>query len=228
MSSPPCAAVDDEGYALQGWQKLLDISIARSRKVKGGNYVQLATVSADGKPHCRTVVFRGFVKMGSATISQCGDRSPRQWGNRTRALKMISDARAEKVKEVAHSPACEMVWWFGKSNEQYRISGALQLVGAAEQDEELQSERKQQWGNLSDTSREQFYWNHPGRPFEGVADVPKAGRDEEGRVLPVPDSFLLVLLWPEQVRYLRLTDNYAQLDVVDAASGAWSQERVNP
>ena len=40
---------------------MLDASIARSRKVRGGNYVQLATVGPDGKPHCRTVVFRGFV-----------------------------------------------------------------------------------------------------------------------------------------------------------------------
>ena len=102
-------------------------------------------------------------------------------------------------------------------------------MGAAEQDAELQSARKQQWGQLRDTAREQFYWHHPGRPYEGAADVPESGRDQEtGKVLPVPDSFLLVLLWPEQVRYLRLTDNFAQLDALDAASGAWSQERVNP
>ena len=217
---------------------MLDTSIARSRKVRGGNYVQLATVGADGKPHCRTVVFRGFIEPSSATPSvEAAEPADTVAPNpavtsaphRGRALKMITDARSEKVKEVAHSPACEMVWWFGKSNEQYRISGTLQLVGAAEQDEQLQSARKQQWGQLRDTAREQFYWHHPGRPYEGVADVPENGRDQEtGRVLPVPDSFLLVLLWPEQVRYLRLTDNFAQLDVLDAASGAWSQERVNP
>ena len=217
---------------------MLDTSIARSRKVRGGNYVQLATVGADGKPHCRTVVFRGFIEPESATatVEAAEPADPvapastvTSAPHRGRALKMITDARSEKVKEVAHSPACEMVWWFGKSNEQYRISGTLQLVGAAEQDEQLQSARKQQWGQLRDTAREQFYWHHPGRPYEGVADVPENGRDQEtGRVLPVPDSFLLVLLWPEQVRYLRLTDNFAQLDVLDAASGAWSQERVNP
>ena len=217
---------------------MLDASIARSRKVRGGNYVQLATVGPDGKPHCRTVVFRGFVEPGTASASAESVEAAEPAASaaavtsapkRGRALKMITDARSEKVKEVAHSPACEMVWWFGKSNEQYRIAGALQLVGAAEQDAELQSARKQQWGQLRDTAREQFYWHHPGRPYEGAADVPESGRDQEtGKVLPVPDSFLLVLLWPEQVRYLRLTDNFAQLDALDAASGAWSQERVNP
>ena len=42
-----------------GWHARIEGSIARSRKVKGGNYVQLATVDEDGDPACRTVVFRG-------------------------------------------------------------------------------------------------------------------------------------------------------------------------
>ena len=39
------------------WRSLLETSIARSRKVRGGNYVSLATVEGhSGKPRCRTVV----------------------------------------------------------------------------------------------------------------------------------------------------------------------------
>ena len=45
---------------------LLSISIKRSRKVRGGNYVQLATVDNKGNPACRTVVFRGFLDVGTA------------------------------------------------------------------------------------------------------------------------------------------------------------------
>ena len=30
------------------------------------------------------------------------------------------------------------------------------------------------------------------------------------KVLDVPDSFLLILLYPSQVKFLRLTDNFAQ------------------
>ena len=32
------------------------------------------------------------------------------------------------------------------------------------------------------------------------------------QVLPPPDNFLLMLLWPEDVDYLRLRDNYRQVD----------------
>ena len=59
------------------------------------------------------------------------------------------------------------------------------------------SERKQQWGNLSDMTREQFYWQEPGVNFVSTSeqeDVPSGGRDDDGKVLPVPDTFLLLLL----------------------------------
>ena len=66
---------------------------------------------------------------------------------------------------VASNPGCEMVWWFQKSSEQYRVAGDLQLIGARSEDEELSAQRKQAWGNLSDSAREQFFWENPGIPF---------------------------------------------------------------
>eukprot|EP00969_Alexandrium_andersonii_P249503 11026659-Alexandrium_andersonii.AAC.1 len=48
------------------------------------------------------------------------------------------------------------------------------------------------------------------------------------QVLPPPDYFLLMLLWPHQVKYLRLTDNYSQLDTADRDTGKWAARRVNP
>ena len=89
-------------------------------------------------------------------------------------------------------------------------------------------------GNLSDPAREQFYWNSPGVPFEGTPEVPTGGRDTEGKVLAPPDAFLLMLLHPETVKYLRLTDNFALtdkiLDANDATScSTWEEpQRVNP
>jgi hypothetical protein len=92
------------------WKTKIDISIAKSRKVRGGNYVQIATVDSDGMPHCRTVVFRGFVDVPSPVSLQ--STSPKC------AMKMITDARSEKVSQILQSPSCEMVYWFGKSSEQ--------------------------------------------------------------------------------------------------------------
>ena len=149
---------DAEGQVVD-WRTRIDTSIARSRKVRGGNYVQIATVDTDGAPHCRTVVFRGFLAMDD------GD------GDGKEGLKMITDARSDKVAHIAHSSRCELVWWFAKSSEQYRITGTLTLVGEEHSSAHLRSARNQQWGNLSDSAREQFFWPTPGAIYKGPVEV---------------------------------------------------------
>jgi PPOX class probable FMN-dependent enzyme len=208
------------------WRSRIDRSIAKSRKIRGGNYVQVATVDEQGSPACRTVVFRGFMDVQNASIEEA------QADNEARpssiALKMITDARSEKVAQIRQNPACEIVWWFSQSSEQYRFAGKLLLVGHDTADEALLAARKQQWGNLSDPAREQFFWPPPGAySDEVVVQVPPGGRDEEGKVLPPPDCFLLMMLVPHQVKYLRLTDNFAQSDVL-GAEGEWAVARINP
>ncbi|KAJ1459653.1 pyridoxamine 5'-phosphate oxidase-domain-containing protein [Pelagophyceae sp. CCMP2097] len=208
------------------WAKRIEGSIAKSRKVRGGNYVQIATVDANGAPKCRTVVFRGFAPDGR--------------------MKMITDKRSHKVQESA---AVELCWWFSKSSEQYRIAGSLEYVGADHGDAAALSLRKQQWGNLSENAREQFFWVNPprapyaGAPYDGSGEAPDddgpppappraseappaGGRDADGVLLDAPDAFLLVLLQPQSCDYLRLTDNFRQMDT--RADDVWAAERVNP
>ena len=202
----------------QNWLERIEKSIARSRKVRGGNYVQIATVDENGHPRCRTVVFRGFLRYSHQ-------------GKEVLGMKMITDARSEKVSQIEHSNFCEMVWWFSQSSEQYRLHGELYLVGASNDNQELISARKQQWGNLSDPAREQFYWHHPGAAYSGTPTVPPGGRDAEGKVLEPPENFLLLLLVPQSVKYLRLKDNLAIADTLETSSeseSAWSFRRVNP
>lgn len=79
---------DAQAALVVPWRERIDASIARSRKVRGGNYVQIATVDEAGLPRCRTVVFRGW---------------------QGEAMKMITDARSEKAAHIAAQPACEMV-----------------------------------------------------------------------------------------------------------------------
>ena len=68
--------------------------------------MQLATVSADGKPRVRTVVFRGF--------------------NALNNLEFITDARSEKVGQImSTSPAAELCWWFPVTREQFRVEGTI-------------------------------------------------------------------------------------------------------
>jgi len=195
------------------WKDRIEESIQKSRKIRGGNYVQIATVDENGLPHCRTVVFRGFVA-GEETGGK-------------EALRMITDARSEKVEQGRRSPACEIVWWFSQSSEQYRFAGTLQFVGA-DADGSLRETRLTQWRDLRDPAREQFWWDQPNVPFTGEPSPPRGGRGTDGEILAPPDSFLLMLMRPTSVKYLRLTDNYAQVDVLDAGSGEWSATRVNP
>lgn len=205
---------------MTSWRDRIDVSVAKSRKIRGGNYVQIATVDAEtNEPRCRTVVFRGFQDVPTGSVD-CS--------NKPCVMKMITDNRSNKVSEASKNSACEMVWWFGKSSEQYRIRGSLKFVGGdtEENGEKLAIARKQQWGNLSDPAREQFYWKEPGIAYSGESTVPQGGRDENGKVLPPPDTFLLMLLFPTRVEYLRLGDNFRQIDEVK--DGKWTMERVNP
>ena len=199
----------------EDWCKKIETSIAKSRRVRGGNFVQIATCDNEtNEPRCRTVVFRGFLKSSSGVIST--------------TMKMITDSRSRKYTEISkgESKIAELLWWFSKSNEQYRIRGEIKFVGNSEVDEYLLRCRKEQWGNLSDSAREQFFWREPGASFERELIVPEGGRNEERKVLPPPDNFLLMLLNPTRCDYLSLSDNFRQIDTLQVDK--WSTERVNP
>ena len=114
------------------------------------------------------------------------------------------------------------VWWFPKTSEQYRIRGSLLLIGDDNDDRALQISRKELWGSLSDPARESF--------LDDQADPPMVGRGEDGKVVPVPANFLLMLLNPTHVDYLRLTGaQYRQIDQrSDNSEATWSSKSVKP
>ena len=87
------------------WRSWIEKSIKKSRRIKGGNYVQISTVEKCivneeivHKPRNRTVVFRGFTKSTEESTSNI-------------ALKMITDSRSNKVKQINENEFGEMVWW---------------------------------------------------------------------------------------------------------------------
>jgi pyridoxamine 5'-phosphate oxidase len=210
----------------KSWRSLLEISIAKSRKIRGSNYVQIATVN-NGEPRCRTVVFRGFQNLPAdhALSNHCDDMSC--------IMKMCTAKNSQKVAQNQQQPIAEMVWWFPKTSEQYRVRGSLILIGNDSDDKALATARKELWGNLGDPSRESFLETSvPGEAFSTSSSTKtppaEGGRGEDGKVLPPPDNFLLMLLDPSDCDYLRLTGGqYRQIDARAKDSG-WSYERVNP
>jgi hypothetical protein len=203
--------------------------------------VQLATVEAstDGpQPRCRTVVFRGFLPLPAGAPAILGHPTAPPL-----ALKMITDARSSKVAHAAANSLAELTWWMPASSEQYRVSGALVLVGpqppphglpAADVASssaawaQLTAERVGMWKQLSDPAREQFFWEQPGVPFSGHPAPPLGGRGADGAILPPPDAFLLMLLLPREVRYLGLRDNFAQICAWRPGRDDWESARINP
>ena len=100
----------DFGPTDQSWRSLLEVSVAKSRKIRGSNYVQISTVNQDGEPRCRTVVFRGF--LNSVNLPEDHAMSPINGGHfdgKPCVMKMCTDLRSKKVEEVAHQPISEMV-----------------------------------------------------------------------------------------------------------------------
>lgn len=76
------------------WVAMLNKSLTKNRRLAYARYLQLSTVRENGRPACRTVVFRGFAK-GS-----------------TSSIKIITDTRSEKIEQLRRNPWVEACWYF--------------------------------------------------------------------------------------------------------------------
>jgi hypothetical protein len=154
MSSPP-------------WLKSLQRALASNTSLAFSKYMQLATVTPQGMPANRTVVFRGLAapELQHAAI-------------------MVSDSRSEKFTHFSHQPHAEIAWYFPLTREQFRIFGRVVVIdnsveeqsndqsAAAEQAggwqtlfatrEEAAAYRLCAWAAQSDTARLTYDQAHPG------------------------------------------------------------------
>lgn len=235
------------------WVQALDLALEKNKADMHSRFMQLATIgqreaSTDQddeedvisdnicskyRPHVRWVVFRGF------------------FYDNTTTLKVITDSRSEKVKDLRANPFGELSWYFVQSREQFRLTGKCQLVMAGESDAALADAREAQWAALSDNARLQFIWPLPGAPQE------EDSMTEEMRMAlfnpppptassAPPDTFVLLLFHPSRVDHLQLRPN-PQVRMVHkqrqgkggkegdtrkaecaATSEEWLTRRVNP
>ncbi|NEO25499.1 MAG: pyridoxamine 5'-phosphate oxidase [Kamptonema sp. SIO4C4] len=189
------------------WRSQLARALHKSRNLRESRYFQLATVTPEGYPKNRTVVFRGFLENSNQ-------------------IKIITDCRSEKIEQIQANHWGEICWYFSKTREQFRIAGQCRLVGNSCPDTYLQNERIQTWQNISDAARMQFAW-----------PTPKATREEDTAQFasPPPDpqhpleTFILLLLNPQQVDYLTLRGN-PQNRTIYRLTGeeGWEIQEVNP
>ncbi len=193
--------------SLAPWRSPLARALHLNRSQPYSRYVQLATVTKDGFPANRTVVFREFLD------------------NRDR-LKIITDSRSDKIKQIQACPWGEICWYFTKTRQQFRLFGSLILVTADCSDRELQQARQDTWENLSDSARQQFSWPNP-----------KQNRTEDKEAYSISvaakekplDNFCLLLLEPNKVDHLELRGEPQNRTIyLLKDSQTWQVQAVNP
>ena len=192
---------------LPPWRSLLSSAIHRNRSKPYSRYFQLATVTPEGYPSNRTLVFRGFVE---------DERS---------SLKMITDLRSGKIQDIEQQEIGEICWYFTKTREQFRIQGNLRLVTAQEKDSDLLKIRKETWQNISDAARSQFAWPDPGElaAEKSAFDV---GLLDPNLIL---DNFCLLLLIPQKVDHLQLRESPQKRCIYTLqVDRNWLTQPVNP
>ena len=179
------------------WLQQLKRAIRKNRRDAHNRYLQFATLGLDGKPRVRMVVFRGF------SLSEV-------------SFFIITDARSEKVKELAYCPDVEVSWYFTHTREQFRLqcSTVIHSRGA-----DVESHYDALWKGLSDAAKEQFFWPEPGLP------------SGEGYSLEItahpPETFVAIECRPLRVDHLVLAKTQQRM-LSDLTESGWTQVSVNP
>lgn len=191
---------------LAPWRSLLAKAINRNRSLVYARYLQLATVTIDGHPANRTIVFRNFLE-------------------NTNQLKFITDSRSQKVEEIETNPWGEACWYFPKTREQFRLRGKLTLVKAHHPHPKLAKARQTIWQEISDNARQQFTWPNPGKSrVEAYAfKLPLPNSAEP------PSNFCLLLLNPTTVEHLELRGEPQNRWLYQRNNQQnWSIQAINP
>ena len=192
---------------LAPWRSHISHALHRNRAKPHSKYVQLATVSPEGLPTNRTIVFRGFL-------------------DSTNWLQFIIDTRSEKYTHLQQKPYGEICWYFTKTREQFRIAGNLILVTVRESNPNLKKARKTMWQNISDSARLLFIWANPGE----VRDrSPEAFSSEPPPATEPVNNFCLLLLEPKKVDILELRGNPQNryLYILNS-DNTWDITEINP
>ncbi|WP_024546237.1 Npun_F5749 family FMN-dependent PPOX-type flavoprotein [Picosynechococcus sp. NKBG15041c] len=194
-------------FALAPWRSPLARAIHRNKSQPHHRFFQLATVTPEGKPRNRTVVFRGF-------LDQSND------------FKIITDQRSEKMQHLTGDRLGEIAWYFTKTREQFRLSGKITAITAADHDSPFYVERTQTWQSLSDAAREQFFWPTPAaQRSEDLADFQPSGVD----CLEPGPNFVLLLFQVTAVDHLELRGNPQNRFLYHLdGDRLWQKKTVNP
>ncbi len=179
------------------WLALLDRAREQAGDDPAARYVQLASVDADGSPRCRTVVAR---EVDAHT------------------LRLVSDARADKVTQLAREPRAEVCWYLTEAREQFRLRGHARRL-APDDPAHLRL-----WLAQSPASRASYTWPAPGTPR--LAD--DAFADSLPADAPPPATFAVIELRLTEVDWLSLRTHPHERRRFTLAGDTWQPTRLRP
>ena len=185
--------------SLPPWRSLMRGARQREGRSAGATWLQLATVSADGTPRVRTLVFRGWNSKGE--------------------LELLTDVRSDKPAELLTQPRVELCWLFRKAREQFRMRGSAVLVSAEEEPEALLDH----WQRLSPSGRMVWAWPSPGEPFDSQGPWPQEVVDAQ----PVSAHLLIMRISLDRVEQLDLKP-HPHLRRCWTRQEGWAEQRLNP
>ena len=181
------------------WLTALRSSIDANRSDAHHRFIQLASVTRDGAPRNRTLVFRGF---------DADDDS----------ILLCTDRRSAKFDELVDCGLVEACWYFVRSREQYRLRGRVRIVDDAKKISKM-------WSRLSTATRAQFFWP---TPLESVAErEDHVSISLNLKDVAPPDTFILLKVQAHLVDYLSLGEKHRRV-ISERADQAWLSRAVNP
>ena len=127
------------------WLAQISSCQKKESKFNSTRFIQLATISLDNTPRVRTVVFRGW--------------------SESYKMKILTDKRSSKFKELESNDNVEVCWYFPKSRCQFRLRGRAKV--------DFGSDHLHHWNQLDDKSQSMWGWSSPGEKFnsEEIEDI---------------------------------------------------------
>ena len=198
-----------DSFELAPWRSPLACALHRNRSQPHHRFFQLATVTPEGLPKNRTVVFRGFIEQ-------------------TNDLKIITDRRSCKIQELAKCHKTEIAWYFVKTREQFRLSGEITVISAdyKNKNSPLFLERQKTWQAISDNARSQFAWPDP---VAARTDNKKAFEVEPPDPNIPLDNFVLLVVKVMAIDHLELRGEPQNRYLYELQSdNTWTKIEINP
>lgn len=142
-------------HAMNSWENSIRDIIVKNKRIVESKYITFTTISEEGWPSARTVVFRGFHNQDDKVY-----------------LKFISDSRSQKISDLERCNKVELCWYLTKDKDQFRIKGYGTSVGILTDDPRAAKLRVQLWNGLSDGARAPFFFaGNPGDLVEQKGEI---------------------------------------------------------